>query len=697
MKVVKKMGGAVFGCLCLGILLSGKTTDVWADNQPSYEDGEIIVVFEEDVAKEQAEVILQTEESETIANAEDGDVIFAVIDLEEVSQNTLPMDVMEAVEYYSELPGVAYAQPNYVYEIEELTPEAVSSASNSLQWYWDYLKMNQTRSLMKQANAKKIRVAVIDTGVDISHPELTASINRSYSKNTCSDTFVDTTEDYGSSSHGTMVAGVIAADAEDGTAMSGMASGYAEICALQVQNQGGSITTSNVIRALNYAKTIDVKIVNMSMGMYQEDLALKNALASASDAGILIVCSAGNNATDSVHYPSTYDSTIGVIATNQEGNKYSSSNYGTDNFISAPGQSIYSTAAGGNYRSASGSSMAAAVACGIAADIWACNPDMSAEEVKQVLASTATDIYTSGFDAYSGWGIINPLKAIETVTGLKYNENASTDQDKNENDSNQTDENTTDQTVDEPGEIPNTTEGFVERLYRYCLGRGSDPVGMSTWVNVLNKRTQNGGEVAYGFLFSEEFLNKNLSDEQYVEILYRTFLNRKADAQGKATWMKALSDGMSRLYVMNGFSDSVEFREICKNCGFSAGKVATKENRDKNQGYTAYVSRLYTMALGRGYDAKGLNDWTGLLNDGTWSAYRVATEGFFHSAEFRNKNLSNEEFVKVLYRTFLGREYDETGLRDWLNVLNSGKSRDEVIAGFANSKEFRAIMAGYGL
>lgn len=697
MKVVNKMGGAVFGCLCLGILLSGKTNDVWADNQPSYEDGEIIVVFEEDVAKEQAEVILQTEESETIANAEDGDVIFAVINLEEVSQNTLPMDVMEAVEYYSELPGVAYAQPNYVYEIEELTPEAVSSASNSLQWYWDYLKMNQTRSLMKQANAKKIRVAVIDTGVDVSHPELTASINRSYSKNTCSDTFVDTTEDYGSSSHGTMVAGVIAADAEDGTAMSGLASGYAEICALQVQNQGGSITTSNVIRALNYAKTIDVKIVNMSMGMYQEDLALKNALASASDAGILIVCSAGNNATDSVHYPSTYDSTIGVIATNQEGNKYSSSNYGTDNFISAPGQSIYSTIAGGNYRFASGSSMAAAVACGIAADIWACNPDMSAEEVKQVLASTATDIYTSGFDAYSGWGIINPLKAIETVTGLKYNENNSTDQDKNENDNNQTDENTTDQTVDEPEELPNTTEGFVERLYQYCLGRGSDPVGMSTWVNVLNKRTQNGGEVAYGFLFSEEFLNKNLSDEQYVEILYRTFLNRKADAQGKATWMKALSDGMSRLYVMNGFSDSVEFREICKNCGFSAGKVATKENRDKNQGYTAYVSRLYTMALGRGYDVKGLNDWTGLLNDGTWSAYRVATEGFFHSAEFRNKNLNNEEFVKVLYRTFLGREYDETGLRDWLNVLKSGKSRDEVIAGFANSKEFRAIMAGYGL
>lgn len=697
MKVVKTFGGAAIGCICMGILLSGKTTDVWADNQPSYEDGEIIVVFEEDVAIEQAEDILRIEEAETIENTEDGDVIYAVIDLEEVSQNAMPMDVMEAVEYYGELPGVAYAQPNYVYEIEELTPEAVSSASNSLQWYWNYLKMDQTRSLLKQANAKKIRVAVIDTGVDVSHPELTDVINRNYSKNTCSDTFREVTEDYGSGSHGTMVAGVIAADAEDGTAMSGLASGYAEICALQVQNQGGSITTSNVIRALNYAKTIDVKIVNMSMGMYQEDLALKNALASASDAGILIVCSAGNNATDSVHYPSTYDSTIGVIATNQEGNKYTSSNYGTDNFISAPGQSIYSTISGGNYRSASGSSMAAAVASGIAADIWACNPDMSAEEVKQVLASTATDIYTSGFDAYSGWGIINPLKAIETVTGLKYNENDSTDQDKNENDSNQTDENTTDQTVDEPEELPNTTEGFVERLYRYCLGRGSDPVGMSTWVNVLNKRTQNGGEVAYGFLFSEEFLNKNLSDEQYVEILYRTFLNRKADAQGKATWIKALSDGMSRLYVMNGFSDSVEFREICKNCGFSAGKVATKENRDKNQGYTAYVSRLYTMALGRGYDAKGLNDWTGLLNDGTWSAYRVATEGFFHSAEFQNKNLSNEEFVKVLYRTFLGREYDETGLRDWLNVLKSGKSRDEVIAGFANSKEFRAIMAGYGL
>lgn len=677
--------GIIFACLI-------NSDNIYAEWQPPYEDGELIVVFEEDVSKEEAEEILQTdagqsdaaktgnddEAFELTAEAETG-ITYSVVNLNQISENTIPSDVMDAVDYYNDLPGVAFAQPNYIYEIEE--PEMYAEASETVvndafvakQWYWDYLEMNRTRALLKKAGAQKIRVAVIDTGVDVTHPDLSGSLNLAYSVNTCSETYTAVTTDNGSTSHGTMVAGIIGAKADNGIGVAGIASDYAEICALQVQNQGGSITTSNVIRALQYARGINAKIVNMSMGMYVEDLALKEALKTTNDAGILIVCSAGNNGTDAAHYPSGYDSTIGVIATDQNGQKYNSSNYGTDNFISAPGVSIYSTSKNGQYASANGSSMASAVLCGVAADIWACNPAMTASDVKNILASTATDTYTAGFDAYSGWGIVNALSAISKTTGLS---------DTNE---------------DTFEELPNTTEGFVERLYRYCLNRSSDEEGMRTWCGVLNNKTKNGAEVAYGFLFSDEFIEKNLSDEEYVDILYRTFLNRNADAAGKVDWLRALSEGMSRLYVMNGFSGSNEFKEICNNCGFSAGQIPVRENRDKNQGYTAFVTRLYQQALGRDYDIPGLNNWTGLLNDRKWNAYRVATEGFFHSPEFLNMRLNNEEFVKVLYRTFLGREYDERGLRDWINALNSGKSRDEVIAGFANSKEFREIMASYGL
>lgn len=71
--------------------------------------------------------------------------------------------------------------------------------------------------------------------------------------------------------------------------------------------------------------------------------------------------------------------------------------------------------------------------------------------------------------------------------------------------------------------------------------------------------------------------------------------------------------------------------------------------------------------------------------------------GFFHSREFLSRELADEEFVRILYNTFLDREYDENGLADWTQRLADGMSRDECIAGFADSPEFRSIMARYGI
>ena len=111
-----------------------------------------------------------------------------------------------------------------------------------------------------------------------------------------------------------------------------------------------------------------------------------------------------------------------------------------------------------------------------------------------------------------------------------------------------------------------------------------------------------------------------------------------------------------------------------------------------------FVSRLYTKALGRGYDINGLNDWCNRIVDKKMSVTEVATTGFFHSPEFSNKNLSNEEYIKVLYRTFLDREYDSAGLYYWLNNLNSGSmTRDQVLLGFSCSAEFGKMMKDYGL
>lgn len=175
-------------------------------------------------------------------------------------------------------------------------------------------------------------------------------------------------------------------------------------------------------------------------------------------------------------------------------------------------------------------------------------------------------------------------------------------------------------------------------------------------------------------------------------------MNRSSDASGKSYWVNLLDSGVSRMGVFNGFAGSTEFDTICRDYGIDRGTASASEGRDKNYGVTQFVARLYTQALGRGYDIDGLNDWCNRIVSGAWSVTEVSTTGFFNSREFLNKNLNNQEYVKVLYRTFLGREYDAAGLKDWVGKLNSGAmSREQVLKGFSYSTEFANIMKQYGL
>ena len=240
---------------------------------------------------------------------------------------------------------------------------------------------------------------------------------------------------------------------------------------------------------------------------------------------------------------------------------------------------------------------------------------------------------------------------------------------------------------------------FVYRMYRVCLLREPDEGGLQTWVNELKRGTRTGAEVAYGFFDSAEMRNRNLSNADFVERCYEGIMGRSSDSAGKSSWVNALENGKSRKAVISGFTGSQEFKELCAYYGINTGSYQSDEPRDKNDGITGFVCRLYTKMLGRTYDPDGLNTWCGkiLSNPTKENVLNVALDGFMHSREFLDKNLSDMEFVKVLYRTFLGREYDAAGLADWTGRLASGVSRDQVAAGFAYSQEFAQIMASYGL
>lgn len=267
--------------------------------------------------------------------------------------------------------------------------------------------------------------------------------------------------------------------------------------------------------------------------------------------------------------------------------------------------------------------------------------------------------------------------------------------------------NTPDETVDYNEAIPTGpstwedkegTEGFVYRLYNVALTRDAEEAGLSNWNTQLTGKTKTAAEVAQGIFFSEEFQNHEYSDVQYVKLLYRTMFGREADETGLKGWIEKLNSGMSREYVFRGFAESQEFENLCKSYNIERGTVTLGQYRDKNEGATGYVARLYTKMLGRKFEEKGIEYWCKEYLTGKVTIENIATNGFLHSEEFTNLNLSNEEFVTRMYQTFLNREPDEAGYKDWVGKLNSGeKTRDDLVYGFSLSQEFANLKKSYGL
>ncbi len=237
---------------------------------------------------------------------------------------------------------------------------------------------------------------------------------------------------------------------------------------------------------------------------------------------------------------------------------------------------------------------------------------------------------------------------------------------------------------------------FVSRLYTNILGRDPDAAGLESWVDVLVSGETTGAEVVRDFILSPEFIEKNVSDEDYIEILYNSCMDRSSDSAGKNAWMQRLTEGFSRLYVLRGFIESDEFSGICQDYGIVRGNIELTENRDQNDGITRYVSRCYNIFLERQPDIEGLNDWTGLiLADKSYAAQ--LPDGFIGSDEFAERNLSDEEFVTICYKAILDREPDTKGLAEWVARLKAGDSRHEVLSGFTDSIEFKELLAEYGL
>ena len=237
---------------------------------------------------------------------------------------------------------------------------------------------------------------------------------------------------------------------------------------------------------------------------------------------------------------------------------------------------------------------------------------------------------------------------------------------------------------------------FVERLYTIALGRSSDSTGKANWVAAI-RNGESGAEAAKGFLFSNEFLNKNMTNDEFVDILYRTFFDREADIDGHEAWVAALERGESKQDVIMGFINSTEWANVCLQYGILSGGTGTPSiTVEPSREVIEFATRLYTTCLKREPDQNGLMAWARQLANLKDTGSNAA-HGFFFSDEMNRANVPNDEFVTRLYLTFMNRMPDEAGKNAWVNQLNSGVSREEVFQGFAQSSEFGQICAQYGI
>lgn len=236
---------------------------------------------------------------------------------------------------------------------------------------------------------------------------------------------------------------------------------------------------------------------------------------------------------------------------------------------------------------------------------------------------------------------------------------------------------------------------FVDRCYSNILKREADDEGRNYWVSSLKKFSLTGADVARFFIGSDEFIKSGISDDDFIKILYSTFFDREADSDGRSYWLSQLSSGtLDRATVVESFIYSKEWANLCAKYDIISGTdIISDYEIEPSEAVNAFVERMYTTALGRASEPEGKAYWAKeLANHRT--AGDIVGLAFFCSEELKAQNLSKEEFVTRLYKTFMDREPDADGLAFWTNLPDY--SDTELIDSFTKSEEFcrKCVEAG---
>ncbi len=327
--------------------------------------------------------------------------------------------------------GIEWAEPNYTLALD-LAPTDLYYP----QYQVAYLsKLNVEEAWTRTLGRSEVVIAVLDTGVDLTHEDLRAGIwlnrgetgkddqDRDKATNGVDDDgngFIDDVQgwdfaendnvpddDYG---HGTHVAGIAAARTNNGIGIAGMA-GAATIMPVDVF-KGGIGAYDDLILALIYATDNGADVINMSLGASSYSRGEEMAVDYAWSHGVVVVAAAGNTGRETYHYPAAHEHAIAVAATTATGTLAGFSTRGNFVDVAAPGSLVWSTYRGNSYVAMSGTSMATPHVSGLAALILSINPTLTPDAVRDIIQGSVDDLGTPGYDIGFGHGRINAGRAV---------------------------------------------------------------------------------------------------------------------------------------------------------------------------------------------------------------------------------------------------------------------------------------------
>ncbi|WP_096188705.1 S8 family peptidase [Evansella halocellulosilytica] len=318
-------------------------------------------------------------------------------------------------------PTIIYMEPNFTYTKQAEHPTRRKHRGNDTvdlfennngpndefydPYQWNLAQIQTEKGWEISVGEEEVPIAVIDSGVDPEHVDLSERIIDGF------NAFEGSSAYYDEHGHGTHVAGIAAATTNNEDGVAGI-SWNNPILAVKVLDDNAEGNSMTIAKGIRWAVDNGAKVMNLSLGDSHDSEVMYEAVKYAYENDVVMIAASGNENVETPMYPAAYEEVLTVAATDAYEEKAIFSNFGNHIDVSAPGEHIPSTYPNNEYVMMSGTSMAAPHVAGLAGLIRSVNPDLSNNEVYELIRSTCDDLGDGGADPYFGYGKINIQRAL---------------------------------------------------------------------------------------------------------------------------------------------------------------------------------------------------------------------------------------------------------------------------------------------